>query len=157
MNQATYSQFIASLELSNVVLSELTAHAKSADFGQATLQVKSKFSVACLERQAEGFVAEARLELEFLQDNDKVGAIVCAYGLKYRSEVALTDELFEEFSKINIAVNAWPFLREVVMTTTQRFGWTGFVLPPYKVPFTTALAANQDVKKTTRARAKKST
>jgi hypothetical protein len=143
MDQKAYSDLISSLQLSGVVLSELTAHSKSRDFGQITLQVHSKFSITCLERNSEGFVAEARLSLSFLKENEEVGNVTCAYCLHYDSNVRLTDELFDEFSKFNVPVNAWPFLRELVMNTTQRFGWPGFILPPYKVPFNSVTSEAQ--------------
>lgn len=70
-----------------------------------------------------------------MADEDvSVGDLTCAYRIHYRSSVALTEEIFAEFSRRNVPLNAWPFLRETVMSVTQRFGWMGLVLPPFKVP-----------------------
>ena len=151
MNQAAYNELIASLEFGNVTLSELTASSKGSDLGQATIRVQSEFTAVCLERHAQGFMAQARLVLSFLNEDTEVGNITCAYCLHYTSSVELTDEMFKEFSKFNVPANAWPFLREIVMTTTQRFGWSGFVLPPYKIPFSTPSESPAPKKKSARA------
>lgn len=68
------------------------------------------------------------------EEDVAVGDLTCAYRIHYRSSVPLTEEIFAEFSRRNVPLNAWPFLRETVMSVTQRFGWTGLVLPPFKVP-----------------------
>ncbi|WP_156039539.1 hypothetical protein [Deinococcus marmoris] len=145
-----YNNFIASLQLSRIELSELHAKAVQHSLEELTLQVGSKFSISCPRKDEESFTVEAQLGLDFLSDTDEdLGSLVCIYRLEYASDIPLTDEIFAHFSQRNVPLNVWPFIREMVMNITQRFGWSGFVLPPYKVPSMTPAPAQAGSKPST--------
>lgn len=142
-----YNQFISSLQLTNIELSGVNAVSARSDLKNITLRVESKFSITCPVKTDIDFTVEATLSLKFYaKDDAELGDFNCVYRLAYTSEVALTDEIFEQFSRRNVPLNVWPFIRELVMNITQRFGWSGFVLPPYKVPSMTPAPAQTEGK-----------
>lgn len=128
---ARYNAFVAGIQLRRIELAELSARSVPTHLPQAQLRVSQQLGVTCPSREEGRFLAEARLQLGFqTADGQELGMIACTYRLEYASATEVTDELIEEFSRRNVPVNAWPFLRETAMNLTQRFGWTGFVLPP---------------------------
>lgn len=136
-----YNAFIASLQLKRIELAELGARSERSDLAEVTLQVGTKFAVTCPQRDEQGFTAEARLQLSFhSEEQGDLGQITCAYRVEYTSDIPVTDAIFEQFAQRNVPLNIWPFLRETVMNITQRFGWSGFVLPPFRVPAASSTA-----------------
>ena len=135
VNVEAYNTFVASVQPIRIELTELSAKTAHSDAMEVALQVESRFVVTCPKRDDAGFTAEARLELRFLTDTGaEVGHVQCAYRLEYQADMALSEDLLDQFSRVNAPMNVWPFMRELVMSLTQRFGWTGFVLPSFLIP-----------------------
>lgn len=129
---AAYNVFLATIQLKRIELADVSARSTATRQPHVQLKVSQKFAVTCPVRTETSFLAEAQLQLGFQTvDGDELGVISCTYRLEYSSGVPLTDDLFGEFSRRNVPLNAWPFLRETAMNLTQRFGWSGFVLPPF--------------------------
>lgn len=129
---AVYNAFLATIQLKRIELADVTARSTATHQPQVQLKVSQKFAVTCPVRTETSFLAEAQLQLGFqTADGDDLGVISCTYRLEYSSGVTVTDELFNEFARRNVPLNAWPFLRETAMNLTQRFGWSGFVLPAF--------------------------
>lgn len=61
----------------------------------------------------------ARLSLEF------------ELAVEYDSTMSVTPELFEVFGRVNLPVNAHPFVRETVASMTARAGWPPLILPAF--------------------------
>lgn len=137
LDALTYNRFVAGVQPTRIELGEVSASAKPSDFQELDVRVDSHFKVQCLKSnaQARTFEIDAQLELHFIAANDQqVGQFTCLYHLSYLSAEALSDALLEEFARRNAPVNVWPFMRELVLNLTQRFGWTGFVLPSFLIP-----------------------
>lgn len=132
LDPGVYNAFIATIQLKRIELAELTARSVVTVLPEVQLKVSQKFGVVCPIREERSFMAEAQLHLGFQTSQDEeLGVITCTYRLEYTCGVPITDELFDEFARRNVPLNAWPFLRETAMNLTQRFGWSGFVLPPF--------------------------
>lgn len=130
-----YNEFISGVQLQLIELAEVRARAETSDLSDLALRVGSKFTITSPKQDDSRFTVEASLQLDFhAEDEGSLGEFSCLYRLEYTTEVPLTDPVFKVFSERNVPLNIWPFLRELVMSTTQRFGWSGFVLPAYKVP-----------------------
>jgi hypothetical protein len=61
----------------------------------------------------------ARLSLEF------------ELAVDYDSTMSVTPELFEVFGRVNLPLNAHPFVRETVASMTARAGWPPLILPAF--------------------------
>lgn len=132
-----YNRFVAGVQPRQIELGQVEASARPSELREVNVQVDSKFVMSCPQYDvtARTFDVDARLELRFLaEDQREVGQFNCLYRLTYQSDVPLTDAFLNEFTRRNAPVNVWPFMRELVMNLTQRFGWSGFVLPSFLIP-----------------------
>lgn len=133
----TYNAFVAGVQPTQVVLGDVSARADAIDWQEVQATVNSRFLVACAERddQARTFSTEARLKMEFVADDGReVAHFSCLYRATYLSNEPLSDDLLDEFARRNAPVHVWPFMRELVQSLTQRFGWSGFLLPSFLIP-----------------------
>lgn len=144
-----YAEFINGVELLDVrlVSSEATSEAIKPEV--ADLSVHVLYTSTILRSDAtEPFEFEARPTLEVTARkegvDEPVGMVKVCLGLLYRSLLEPTDGYLEIFSKVNLQVNAWPYLREYVQQTVTRFGWAPLVLPTLK----TASATKPRAKRT---------
>lgn len=64
----------------------------------------------------------------------EVGQFRCVYRMSYQSTEELSEGVVDQFVRRNAPLQAWPFMRELVLNLTQRFGWTGFILPSFLIP-----------------------
>lgn len=140
-----YNSFVKSVQPIRIELTELNAKAAHSDLAEVALRVESRFVVACPKQDDAGFTAEARLELRFLADEGaEVGHVECAYRLVYQADMSLSGGMLDQFSSVNVPANVWPFMRELVMNLTLRFGWSGFVLPSFLIPPTDATTSPEE-------------
>ncbi|SEJ79519.1 hypothetical protein SAMN04488058_11911 [Deinococcus reticulitermitis] len=142
----TYDRFVAGVQPVSIELVSVSASAVPSNLPTVSLRVESEFLLNRPQREddAQRFVVEARLRLHFLLEGDsraeatgdrqEVGHFDALYRLTYQADLTPTDALLDDFARRNAPVNVWPFMRELVLNLTQRFGWTGFVLPSFYVP-----------------------
>lgn len=132
---ALYNQFVAGVQPQRIELTDVSARTMPTELEHITVKVESKFVLSCLSRRDDSFTIEARLELWFRsEDGVEVGHLNGTYRLEYHSTVVPTAELVELFKQRNAPMAVWPFMRELVLNLTQRFGWSGFVLPTFLIP-----------------------
>jgi preprotein translocase subunit SecB len=137
-----YNAFVATVQPVRIELTELSAKTAHSDAADVSLQVESRFVVTCPKKDDAGFTAEARLELRFLADTGaEVGHVQCTYRLEYQATMSLSEGMLDQFSSANAPAIIWPFMRELVMNLTLKFGWSGFVLPSFLIPPVTANAS----------------
>ena len=135
LDPVTYNRFIASLVLHDVVLArtEAMAHVPSIQPGETG--IRAEFNVRDDECKSEPNIcqvlANLRVELVRIEDEEIIGFVDVSFRLIYGSEESLTPAIRERFKAVNVPINAWPYLREYVQQTMTRFGWPPFVLPPY--------------------------
>lgn len=68
-------------------------------------------------------------------DADPLGRIACTFGLLYTSDASPEEDLagyYQIFQEVNLALFAWPYVREFVQATIARMGWPPLTLPAYK-------------------------
>ena len=136
---AIYNQFVAGVQPQHIELIDLSARTTPTELQHITVRIDSKFVLTYNKHREDGFTIDARLELWFRsEDGVEVGYLNCTYRLEYYSEVVPTLKLVEQFKQRNAPMAVWPFMREMVLTLTQRFGWSGFVLPSFLIPPITA-------------------
>lgn len=146
VNAQAYNTFVASVRPIRIELTELNAKTAHGDAVDVAIQVESRFVVTCPKKDDAGFTADARLELRFLTDTgSEVGHVQCVYRLEYQADMPLSEGLLDQFSSLNVPGNVWPFMRELVMSLTLKFGWSGFVLPSFLIPPTTASTSPEEL------------
>ncbi|MFC6619260.1 hypothetical protein [Deinococcus radiophilus] len=137
LDSATYNRFVAGVQPIRMELGEVSAQVQPSDTEQITLQVDSQFETRCLQSDAEArtFVVEAQLQLGFLTEGgEEVGQFRCMYRMAYQSVEELSEGVVDQFVRRNAPLHVWPFMRELVLNLTQRFGWAGFMLPSFLIP-----------------------
>jgi hypothetical protein len=82
--------------------------------------------------QPDGFRALHHYRVRLDAADAPLAEIDVSFGLHFRSEVSMSEELFELFQEVNLPVNTWPYLREFVATALGRMNWVPFTLPALK-------------------------
>ena len=126
-----YSAFIAQLDVAAVWLRNATIHnhhgPESPEHARADIK-----ATASWEPAAQGFRARHHYEVSLMFDSTRLADLGVTFGVDYRSERPMTDELFELFGTHNLPVNTWPYLREFVANTLGRMQWIPLTLPAWK-------------------------
>jgi|Deesub1362A_J573_1020465.scaffolds.fasta_scaffold01453_9 preprotein translocase subunit SecB len=58
--------------------------------------------------------------------------IECTYCLIFSSKGNFSEEFFEIFKELNLAINSWPFFREFIYTITSKMNIPPLTLPLFK-------------------------
>ncbi len=130
----TYSAFIAGIELEHLWLATLEVHNHYGPTTPQTGNVRVEDEVTWEPRDG-GFRIYHTYTVIFLAASDEerpLATVRVTYGLEFSSAMPLTEELFAVFSTVNVPVNTWPYLRELIASTLGRFGWQPFALPTMK-------------------------
>ncbi len=128
-----YAAFIQQLELESIWLAEASVR------NDAGPEMPDEARIVFEPLEAEfdliegGFECYHEYGLQIHSDDSPVAEIMATLGVRFRSEMPMTTELFEPFKGMNLPVNTWPFFREFAHTTLGRFGWVPFTLPAFKV------------------------
>lgn len=139
-----YNQLVKSLKIHSLKLIHIDAQASTIELDDLEMRVKHRFNISYSNISDSDFIAKAQLSLHFLSEEEELGYFHCTYAIHYSSDAPMTDEIFEVFSRRNVPLNIWPYLREMAMSMTQKFGWSGFVLPPFKAPSVTLVLKEKD-------------
>jgi hypothetical protein len=84
-----------------------------------------------VESRAGGFTAIQPLRLEGHGGGESILVLELEIAVDYDSAMPITEELFAVFGRVNLPVNARPFLREIVANLTARAGWPPLFLPAF--------------------------
>lgn len=126
-----YAAFIGQIELRSIWLADarVVNAAGPETPASGTLSVEEK---ARWEPVATGFRAFHGYHVRLGEGDETAARIEAEFGVEFLSAEPMTDALFAVFSRVNLPVNTWPYLREFVATTMGRFGWAPFTLPALK-------------------------
>ncbi len=131
---AQYADFVRQIELTDIWLARCSVenHYGPGAPAEAKLQISSHDT---FEIQPDGFDAyvEYRVAILDVPSSDMLGVVLVEFGTHFLSPRTMTPELFAVFSRANLPVNTWPYLREFVQTITARMNWQAVTLPAYKV------------------------
>lgn len=128
-----YAAFIQQLELESIWLAEASVRNEVGPVMPDEARIAFEPLEAEYEPTEDGFECYHEYGLQIHSDDSPVAEIMATLGVRFRSEMPMTAELFEPFKEVNLPVNTWPFFREFVHTTLGRFGWVPFTLPAFKV------------------------
>lgn len=129
-----YAAFIKQIQIEDISL--LSADVTKSGYEQR----RRDFSVvwksqAWFENHDRGFVVfqRYRLNIKDAKTKQRVAKLSVTFSLAYRSDLALTDEIFEIFEEINVTLNTWPYFREFTHNTLARMNLPQVVAPLHKV------------------------
>lgn len=127
-----YAAFVGQIELTEIWLRSLKVENPhgAATPDRASIQVDDD---ASWEETEQGFRALQHYHLRFQTPNALLAEIEATFGLEFVSTNPMTEPFFSVFRDINLPVNSWPYLRELVATTMGRMGWVAATLPTIKV------------------------
>ena len=127
-----YAEFVEQIELLDIWLVETRAvnHHGPRPPRQAAVSIATP--EASWTNVDDGFEIGFPYQVRFA-DHDTVHAeVAVTFGLRFSSGRPMDEPTFRVFKDVNLPVNTWPFLREIVSTTVGRMGWPSFTLPALK-------------------------
>ena len=129
-----YGEFLQSVELKKVYLSDAKVKRKRTPAPEAVLTFEQKAGKGKFSNVEDGFSATFELHVVLLEDDDEepFGDIKVTYTAEYSSEKKMTKKIFEVFEYYNLPLNLYPYVREYVHTTTNRMGMPTLILPMLK-------------------------
>lgn len=128
---AEYSAFIAQLELVSIWLRSFSFQNHIGASGPESAEVQIKEHSAW-QPWDEGFDAFTNFSLDVRTTTQTVASGEVSFSLRFKSAEAMSEPLFTIFSRMNLPVNSWPYLREIVGSTFARMGWSPITLPLLK-------------------------
>ena len=131
IDPAIYNAFIGQIELSSIWLSSSSIENPGGpgNLSEVSIDIAGN---ARWESVEDGFVAFQAYDVTFKESDSEVAGISVTFGLGFKSEQAMTDELFVVFEEVNLPVNAWPYLRAFLSDALGRMGWPPLTLPAFK-------------------------
>ncbi len=131
IDPAIYNAFIGQVELSSIWLSSSAIENPGGPGSPGEVSIDIAGS-ARWESVEDGFAAFHAYDVAFKESDSKVAGISITFGLEFKSEQAMTDELFAVFQEVNLPVNTWPYLRAFLADALGRMGWPLLTLPAFK-------------------------
>lgn len=133
-NIKDYNDFVGQIEIVDVCL----ISAKIDNFGYAKSYSEMEFGVrekSWYENRENHIDAFHRYNLtaKDAEGRQTIAKVSMTFVATYRSEVAMTDEIFQTFKERNLPLNTWPYFREFAQGSFARMGWTGVVAPVHKI------------------------
>ncbi len=131
IDPAIYGAFIGQIELASIWLSSSSVENPGAPDipWEASIDIAAN---AHWESAEDGFVAFHAYDVKIEVTESKIAGISVTFGLGFKSEQAMSEELFTVFQDVNLPVNTWPYLRSYVADSLGRMGWPTLTLPAFK-------------------------
>jgi hypothetical protein len=130
-------QLVASVQLTDVRLIDAVVRTRVRHpTDVATPVLVTTHGTKVIQRLDDGFIIAASLMAQVVSVGEELSQnspifMNITYTLQYGVENAkrFSDDVLQEFARVNGTFNAWPYLREYVQTTSSRMN-----LPPLMVP-----------------------
>ena len=131
IDPAIYGAFIGQIELSSIWL--VSSSVENSGAPDIPWEAGIDISVSAHWESAEdGFVAFHAYDVKIEVNDSKAASISVTFGLEFKSEQTMSDELFTVFQDVNLPVNTWPYLRSFLADSLGRMGWPTLTLPAFK-------------------------
>ncbi len=131
IDPAIYGAFIGQIELSSIWLASSSVE-NSAGPGNPSEGSVDVAASAHWEPAEDGFVAFHAYDVKIEVNDSKAAGISATFGLEFKSEQAMSEDLFTVFQDVNLPVNTWPYLRSFLADSLGRMGWPTLTLPAFK-------------------------
>ncbi len=157
INEEKYGQFISLLELNNINMESVRCE-KNKEFKHtnASLDIALDYEVNETQQldlevlvpfkfKVKAFVNETNMEqnINTIDPEDTLFSIEIELLLKYYLDIDEVDtkeivegysDVLEAFAERNVAINAWPYVRETIHSLTAKMGLPPLLIPLKKTP-----------------------
>ncbi len=129
-----YGEFIKGIELKDVYLSSSKIKRLREPDLDALLRYGPKRGKSKYGKSGDGFYGTFNFHVDLLEEGDETpfGEINVTFVVSYVSEKRMTQKIFDIFQDYNLPLNAFPYVREYIHTTTHRMGMPALILPTMK-------------------------
>jgi len=127
-----YSEVLKGIQLINISLLRLNSVIERKNFvDKMTIDVKVEMSY---DKVPGGFYSTSVYKIVAMNKNgDCALEFEITYRIDFSSEKEITDSFFEVYKNVSLPLNTWPFVRELVNSTTARMNIPPLTLPLFKV------------------------
>ena len=126
-----YAEFIKQIELREIRLQRLEVENHWGSIAPERIEIAIDDD-ATYETTDSGFLVTHAYNAEAMGSGRIAFELEAIFKLDFLSDSPLTPEVFGIFSEANLPLNTWPYLRELVATSTGRMGWQPVTLPALK-------------------------
>lgn len=153
MSKEQYKKFIKSIEISDMNLASLECAQNMSYPSKSKENIDISLENKVVKVEHEGIYLNIQLEFNVVAFNnddtvksqvdiieeDKLFHIYFVLNLVYKLELDTLDSTLKDckteidrFVNKNVVINAWPYARELISSTTTRMGFPALVIPTYK-------------------------
>jgi len=131
----TYNEFIKNLEIKDIFLKQLSATYNTESLDQpANISVSMSANYFNYSPDFIKVYHKYLITLRGKGSTENNVDIKCSFVVVYRSQIKMTDSFFRVFRNLNLRVNTWPYMRELVHNTLKRMNIDAVIAPTYKIP-----------------------
>jgi len=129
--QQRYNSFIRGLDIEDICLTSATIQNLDHYYSPSSAEVRWRMA-ASYENRENKIEVSHRYNVRILEKGKELKAkIAVTFCVTYKSEMPMTEELFEGFKNQNLPLNTWPYFREFVHNAVLRMGWPPFIAPTF--------------------------
>lgn len=127
-----YTEILKGIQIINIGLLKLNSQIEKKNFiDKLTIEIAVEMSY---EKIPSGFYS---LSVYKIAAKNKSGENALEFEITYRvdfsSKSEINDSFFDIYKKVSLPLNTWPFVRELVNSTTARMNIPPLTLPLFKV------------------------
>ncbi len=129
-----YNEFVRGIELEDLYIDNFTFKRMKLELDSldtdVPVSIVFKITKNSYETINDRFEISSSVIFRIKRDDKMLFEMKCRVISKYRYKIELNDDLFDSFSKRNLPITLFPFLRELIANSMYRAG-----LPPILIPF----------------------
>lgn len=131
-----YADFIKKIDIEEIFVSKLNIwrHEQADQVEKVEVLVESSFKTYHMEEDKLVCTPEVNVNGINSDDKSKIFSLECQITIEYSIDNELfKEEFMDRFSKTNVPLNVWPYVRELVSSATMRMGMPPLLLKAFKV------------------------
>ena len=129
-----YATFIEQIDIANIGLVSASA-ARLGDAERLSNSIMDIKTKAWYENGQGEFRVFHRynMNIKNAETRGQTAKLSAVFVITYRSELPLTEEIFEIFKGVNLPLNTWPYFRELAHNTFSRMNLPQIIAPAFKL------------------------
>lgn len=131
LSPAEYNELLEGVQLRQIILTECKSKLFDTQLTKpATVHVETKSHFLPMEDNH--FVIADRYKIVSKVGRKRLFSIEVEYHLLFESAHTVGEDFFEIYAELNLPLNTYPYVREIVQSLTSRMGLPQLVLPLVK-------------------------
>jgi preprotein translocase subunit SecB len=133
MDPTAYREFLSHVDLKNIVLDSCTVKTNRDKIaGNMKMDIKNKVDYVVENNNLAIIISRYNVVATRSTQKESALKIECIFRVELSSDQPITEDFLDIFTKVNLYINTWPYLREFVQSTIQRIGYPPLTLPLLK-------------------------